>query len=45
MAAEHTRLEGLGVRLVQPPVDAGPVRTAVLDDTRGNLVQLVQTVS
>ncbi|MFE0361507.1 VOC family protein [Streptomyces griseoaurantiacus] len=38
--AEHARLSGLGVRFTQEPVDAGPVTVAVLDDTRGNLIQL-----
>jgi hypothetical protein len=27
---------------VQPPTDMGPVRTLVLDDTCGNLIQLAQ---
>ncbi|MEU2509137.1 VOC family protein [Streptomyces sp. NPDC007863] len=40
--AEHTRLTTLGVRFTQPPVDMGPVTTAVLDDTCGNLIQLAQ---
>ncbi|MFD6246288.1 VOC family protein [Streptomyces roseolus] len=40
--AEHTRLAALGVRFTQPPVDMGPVTTAVLDDTCGNLIQLAQ---
>lgn len=40
--AEHDRLRGLGVRFTQEPVDAGPVSYAVLDDTCGNLIQLVQ---
>ncbi|GAB3480713.1 VOC family protein [Nocardiopsis coralliicola] len=38
--AEYDRLHGLGVRFTQPPVDAGPVTTAVLDDTCGNLIQI-----
>jgi catechol 2,3-dioxygenase-like lactoylglutathione lyase family enzyme len=38
--AEHARLEQLGVRFVQPPVEMGPVTTAVLDDTCGNLIQI-----
>ncbi|QNP68790.1 VOC family protein [Streptomyces roseirectus] len=41
--AEHTRLSGLGVRFTQEPVDAGPVVVAVLDDTCGNLIQLMET--
>ena len=40
--AEHKRLEGLGVRFTQPPVEMGPVVTAVLDDTCGNLIQIVE---
>ncbi|GHJ95941.1 hypothetical protein SNE510_54600 [Streptomyces sp. NE5-10] len=40
--AEHARLTALGVRFTQPPVDMGPVTTAVLDDTCGNLIQLAQ---
>lgn len=40
--AEVARLKDLGVRFTQDPVDAGPTRMAVLDDTCGNLVQLVQ---
>jgi catechol 2,3-dioxygenase-like lactoylglutathione lyase family enzyme len=38
--AEFERLRGLGVRFTQEPVDLGPVTTAVLDDTCGNLIQL-----
>jgi hypothetical protein len=37
---EHARLDGLGVRFVQPPLQMGPVTTAILDDTCGNLIQL-----
>jgi catechol 2,3-dioxygenase-like lactoylglutathione lyase family enzyme len=40
VAAEHERLSGLGVRFTQPPVEMGPVTTAVLDDTCGNLIQI-----
>lgn len=40
--AEHARLTALGVVFTQPPVEMGPVITAVLDDTCGNLVQLAQ---
>lgn len=40
--AEVVRLKGLGVRFTMEPVDAGPVRVAVLDDTCGNLIQLMQ---
>tara|TARA_R100000365_G_C2701842_1_gene40079 strand:- start:128 stop:277 length:150 start_codon:yes stop_codon:yes gene_type:complete len=40
--AEYRRLTEIGVSFVQDPIDAGPVKMAVLDDTCGNLVQLVQ---
>lgn len=42
VAAEHKRLEGLGVRFTQPPVDYGPEIAAVFDDTCGNLIQIAQ---
>ena len=38
--AEYDRLTGLGVTFTQPPLAMGPVTTAVLDDTCGNLIQL-----
>ena len=38
--AEVERLKGLGVEFTQDPVDLGPVVTAVLDDTCGNLIQI-----
>jgi catechol 2,3-dioxygenase-like lactoylglutathione lyase family enzyme len=37
---EYERLRANGVRFTQEPLDAGPVVTAVLDDTCGNLIQL-----
>jgi catechol 2,3-dioxygenase-like lactoylglutathione lyase family enzyme len=40
VAAEYERLVALGVRFTQPPTDMGPVTTAVLDDTCGNLIQI-----
>ncbi|UOQ61063.1 VOC family protein [Leucobacter rhizosphaerae] len=40
--AEVARLERLGVRVVQPPTPMGPVTTAVIDDSCGNLIQLIQ---
>jgi catechol 2,3-dioxygenase-like lactoylglutathione lyase family enzyme len=40
--AEFERLSGLGVRFTQEPTDMGPVTTAVLDDTCGNLIQIQQ---
>ncbi|WP_018548352.1 VOC family protein [Streptomyces sp. LaPpAH-108] len=42
--AEYARLRGLGVRFTQEPVDMGPVVTAVLDDTCGNLIQIAEYV-
>ena len=41
--AEHERLTALGVVFTQAPTQMGPVTTAVLDDTCGNLIQLHQT--
>ena len=37
---EFERLTGLGVRFTQQPTEMGPVTTAVLDDTCGNLIQI-----
>ena len=37
---EHERLTARGVRFTQPPTEMGPVMTAVLDDTCGNLIQI-----
>jgi catechol 2,3-dioxygenase-like lactoylglutathione lyase family enzyme len=41
VVAEHQRLVALGVRFTQPPTVMGPVMTAVLDDTCGNLIQIM----
>jgi catechol 2,3-dioxygenase-like lactoylglutathione lyase family enzyme len=38
--AEYERLRSVGVHFTQPPVEMGPVTTAVLDDTCGNLLQI-----
>ncbi|MCZ2820742.1 VOC family protein [Modestobacter sp. VKM Ac-2977] len=38
--AEVERLKALGVQFTQDATDFGPVVTAVLDDTCGNLIQL-----
>jgi catechol 2,3-dioxygenase-like lactoylglutathione lyase family enzyme len=38
--AEFDRLTRLGVTFTQEPTQMGPVTTAVLDDTCGNLIQL-----
>ncbi|MEM7223011.1 MAG: VOC family protein [Pseudomonadota bacterium] len=40
--AERKRLGEHGVEFVQEPMDAGPVRMAVFDDTCGNLIQLIE---
>jgi catechol 2,3-dioxygenase-like lactoylglutathione lyase family enzyme len=40
--AEFDRLSRAGVRFTQSPAAMGPVTTAVLDDTCGNLIQLAQ---
>ena len=40
--AEYERLLGAGVVFTQPPVGMGPVTTAVLEDTCGNLIQIAQ---
>jgi len=35
-------LTSKSVRFTQPPVDHGPVVTAVFDDTCGNLIQITE---
>ena len=45
VVAEHARLARLGVRFTREPVEMGPVTIAVLDDTCGNLIQLMQRSS
>jgi catechol 2,3-dioxygenase-like lactoylglutathione lyase family enzyme len=40
--AEFNRLRELGVHFTQEPLEMGPVTTAVLDDTCGNLIQIAQ---
>ena len=40
--AEFTRLRAAGVTFTQEPLQMGPVTTAVLDDTCGNLIQIMQ---
>jgi catechol 2,3-dioxygenase-like lactoylglutathione lyase family enzyme len=42
VAKEYERLTALGVTFTQAPVTMGPVTTAVLDDTCGNLIQIAQ---
>ena len=41
--AEYERLTAAGVRFTQQPTEMGPVTTAVLDDTCGNLIQIAST--
>jgi len=38
---EYERLSRLGVAFKAPPSNAGPVTIAILDDTCGNLIQIV----
>ena len=42
--AEYDRLCKKGVVFTQPPTEAGNVKIAVLDDTCGNLIQLVEMI-
>lgn len=42
LEAEYERLSGLGVVFTQPPTDIGTAVVAVLDDTCGNLIQLLE---
>ena len=39
---EYERLRKLGVNFTMPPTPMGPVTAAILDDTCGNLIQLIQ---
>ena len=43
--AEYNRLQSLNVQFTQEPITAGNVKIAVLDDTCGNLIQLMQPVA
>lgn len=43
--AEYRKLKAKGVKFTQPPVEMGPVVTAVFDDTCGNLIQITQQPS
>ncbi|CAL8968552.1 hypothetical protein CELL_00286 [Cellulomonas sp. T2.31MG-18] len=43
--ATYQVLAARGVRFTQPPASMGPVVTAVLDDTCGNLIQLTSPAS
>lgn len=42
--AEWQRLAALGVSFTVEPMEAGPVRMAIFDDTCGNLIQLIEMV-
>ncbi|MBB6521290.1 VOC family protein [Pseudoteredinibacter isoporae] len=42
--SEFKRLNEAGVMFTQEPMDAGSVRMAVLNDTCGNLIQLIEMV-
>ena len=42
--AEYARLQGLGVAFTVAPMDAGTVKMAILDDTCGNLIQLIEMI-
>ena len=41
VGAEHARLTKMGVTFTQPPTDIGDAVIAVLDDTCGNLLQII----
>ena len=43
--AEFDRLRAVGVRFTQEPLAMGPVTTAVLDDTCGNLIQISSPIA
>ena len=42
LESEYQRLCELGVEFSMPPTEAGTVKIAVLDDTCGNNIQLMQ---
>lgn len=42
---DHERLTAQGVEFTMPPTETGPVITAILDDSCGNLVSLQQPVT
>src|SRR5689334_12868433 len=42
LAKAYDRLTGLGVKFSMEPREMGPVKIAILDDTCGNNIQLVQ---
>ena len=42
---EHKRLIALGVEFTQPPIEAGDVKMAILNDNCGNLIQLIELLA
>lgn len=42
VASEYERLSGLGIEFKMPPTDMGTVKIAILDDSCGNYIQLVE---
>jgi catechol 2,3-dioxygenase-like lactoylglutathione lyase family enzyme len=42
LSKEYDRLTGIGVKFSMEPREMGPVKIAILDDTCGNNIQLVQ---
>ena len=42
LAVEFEHLKGVGVEFIVEPTEVGDVKMAVLDDTCGNLIQLVE---
>jgi catechol 2,3-dioxygenase-like lactoylglutathione lyase family enzyme len=42
VSREYSRLQSLGVRFTQAPLEMGNVTTAVFDDTCGNLIQIIK---
>ena len=42
---EYKRLIALGVEFTHPPIEAGDVKMAVLNDTCGNLIQLIELLA
>lgn len=45
LTTEHARLTRLGVAFTRAPADEGPVRTAIMSDTVGNLLMLYQPIA
>lgn len=41
---EYNRLFKAGVKFIVEPLDAGPVKMPILDDSCGNLIQLVEKI-